>query len=157
MLTSSTAPIELEGVRIEVLGPVGPASRQAIVNDGSIVLRLSFGERRVLLPGDAERAEEEAMIARAGPDGLLADVVKLGHHGSRTSSSDALLAAVKPRHAIVSDGPDNHFGFPHQEVIARLGALGITVWRTDLQGMITIETDGTGLVISPFIKPKEAQ
>lgn len=134
------------GVHVEVLGPLDPDPKK--VNDGSIVLRLSYGARAIVLAGDAERAEESSMLASCAPC-LSADVLKLGHHGSKTSTSEELLDAVAPRIAIASLGRGNRFGFPHRAVTDRLTARGIPLYRTDLHGAITVITDGTDLEVRP--------
>ena len=114
-------------------------------NDRSLILRVRYGARTVLLPGDAEEAEELA-VAASGVD-LRADVLKLAHHGSRTSSTEAWLAAVQPSVAIAPCGFDNRYGHPHPAVLARLRAIspGLRLWRTDRDGSIEVRTDGVDL------------
>jgi competence protein ComEC len=119
------------------------------VNDGSIVVRLRYGSRALLLTGDAMANEEEAMMARC-MSCLRADVLKVGHHGSRTSSTEAFLDAVHPAHVVISDGRLNRFGFPHRAVLERFERRRSTVWRTDLDGAIRIATDGHRLEVSSF-------
>lgn len=134
-------PRELGGVTIEPLGPwrEGQARPFEDENDNSLVFRLRYGARSILFTGDAEAIAEEAMLD-AGLT-LRADILKVGHHGSRSSSTDEFLEAVQPRAAIVSLGLRNQFGFPHQEVTARYQAHEIPLWRTD-QGAVVVETDG---------------
>lgn len=136
-------PREHAGARIEVLWPCPAFDAGWDANDNSLVLRVTFGGRTLLLLGDAEAHAESALLARGlrGP----VDVMKVGHHGSRTSSTDAFVAALAPRLAIVSAGVGNRFGHPHDEVVARLGAHGATVLRTDDDGGIVVTTDGTTL------------
>ena len=110
-------------LRIETLWPPRGAQERSR-NDASLVLRVRAGSRVVLLPGDLEQAGERAL----GTAPLRADVLKLGHHGSRTSSSRAFLHAVSPALAIVSAPRHGRFGMPHQEVVERLAAAGIP-WR----------------------------
>ncbi|MBI3201703.1 MAG: ComEC/Rec2 family competence protein [Myxococcales bacterium] len=110
-------------------------------NDNSIVLALSLGQRRALLLGDAEREEEAELVARQ-PGALAADFVKLGHHGSRTSSSPALLAAAHPTHVGISCGLRNRFGHPHAETLSALRTRGIHTLRTDRNGAAFWLTDG---------------
>jgi competence protein ComEC len=102
------------------------ASRLASRNDGSLVIRVDVAGRRVLLPGDVEASAEQALVA-AG-DALRSDVLKLAHHGSRTSTTDAFLAAVRPWLAVASAPCTGRFGMPHPEVVTRLGASGVP-WR----------------------------
>ena len=129
------------GARVEVLAPPGDyvASKEARNND-SLVLRLSFGDHSFLLTGDIER-EIETWIVEGG---LVrkTDVVKAPHHGSRTSTSPAFLDAARPAFAVVSAGFENSYRFPHQELLDRLAERGTAVLRTDLDGLVTIRTDG---------------
>lgn len=113
-------------------------------NDRSLVYALSFGARRFLFTGDAEAPLEAALVA--GPAELAADVIKVGHHGSRTSSTDVFLAEVGAEIAVISCGEINSFGHPHAAALARLRASRI--YRTDRDGTITVATDGTSLVVS---------
>jgi competence protein ComEC len=144
---SICGPHDLGGVRLDVLAPCPESSADRGPNDNSIVLRLAFGERAMLLVGDAER-EEEGDLLRLPREELRADVLKVGHHGSRTSSSPAFLAAVAPRVAVVSTGVRNRFGHPHASTIAALGAAGARVWRTDREGAVTVTTDGRSLEVT---------
>jgi competence protein ComEC len=95
--------------------------------------------------GDAER-EEETRLLQAGANRLRADVLKVGHHGSATSSSPAFVAAVAPSEAIVSAGCRNRFGHPNPATLATLAATGARVWRTDRDGAVRVTTDGRSLV-----------
>jgi competence protein ComEC len=134
------------GVRIEVLAPCPGPSSDRNPNDNSLVLRVTYGERTLLLVGDAQREEEDELLARA-PAGLRADVLKVGHHGSATSSSPAFLAAVAPREAIISVGRRNRFGHPHPLTLSSLASSGVRVWRTDRDGAVTVTTDGHTLEV----------
>jgi competence protein ComEC len=118
-------PVRLGDLDVETLWPPRGA-RPAGRNDGSLVLRVRAGARTVLLPGDLEQAGERAL--RAAEPALRADVLKLGHHGSRTSTSGAFLAAVSPALAVASAPLHGRFGMPHPEVVARLAAAGVP-WR----------------------------
>ena len=113
-------------------------------NDNSIVVRLVHGRVRLLLAGDVE-ALAEAELAQSGSD-LRSDVLKAGHHGSRTSSTEAFLRAVRPSHVIFSVGAHNPFGFPHFEVDERARSFGAATWRTD-RGAVTATSDGKALAI----------
>ena len=115
-------------------------------NLASTVLRIRVGTVRMLLTGDAEAPEEAWLLSRGG-DALQADVLKVAHHGSNTSTTDAFLAAVHPSLALVSVGANNSYGHPDAEVLARLGAAGIPTLRTDLAGTIVVRTDGTRLEV----------
>ena len=125
-----------DGVDVSVLGPEAAyRNPSAPKNDDSLVLRLQFGKASVLLEGDAERPEEAGMLAhdRVGPVTLL----KVGHHGSATSSMEGFLAAAAPRDAVISVGRGNTFGHPRGEVIARLASRGVKLYRTDMFGVTT--------------------
>lgn len=131
--------------RIRVLWPC-PRYRSAYdINDNSLVLRIDFGRRSLLFAGDAEQAaEQELLDARAV---LRADVLKVGHHGSRTSTTAPFLAAVDPRLALISAGAGNRFGHPHAEVIERLRGGGRTVIELAREGGTLVTTDGRNLEI----------
>ena len=109
---------------------------------------MRYGQRTFLLTGDIEK-ETEARLVREEPD-LRADVLKVAHHGSRTSSTADWLARVKPQHAIISAADPSPFGHPHPEVIERLQGAGAQLWATGKCGAITISTDGTDLQVSSF-------
>jgi competence protein ComEC len=132
------------GAELDVLGPCPAPRAERGPNDNSFVLRLRFGHRAFLLTGDAEHDEEGELLQNAR-DRLGADVLKVGHHGSRTSTSPAFLAAVHPSLAVVSTGVRNRFGHPHAVTVSTLAAAGVRALRTDEMGEIVVETDGEGL------------
>jgi competence protein ComEC len=101
---------------------------------------------RFLLVGDAERAEEDWLLANA-PDQLRADVLKVGHHGSATSSTGEFVQAVAPRLALVSVGAGNSYGHPSQSVLRTLARAGAAILRTDRSGTVVVRTDGHSLEI----------
>jgi len=127
---------------IEILHP-GAGDSLRDLNDASISLRITYGSFRLVTTGDAERAAEARMLARHR-DRLPADVLRLGHHGSSTSTSPDFLAAVAPSVAIYSAGEGNQYGHPHAEVVDRVRARGITLYGTASNGTVTIVTDGNG-------------
>jgi competence protein ComEC len=137
-----------DGVMAEALSPPperligGPHAD----NSESLVLRVRYGSTSLLLAGDAE-TETEVDMLRNCPD-LRADALKLGHHGSKSSSSEPFLDAVRPRAAIVSAGMRNPFGHPNPDVLARLAARGVRVFRTDRSGAITLASDGRALRVT---------
>ena len=124
------------GTTLQVLAPAGDyANSGEPRNDDSLVVRLGFGKASVLLAGDAESPSEQAMLA----SGKLAPVtlLKVGHHGSRTSTSPDFLAALAPQAAVVSVGSHNTFGHPRREVLTRLEDAHVHTWRTDRAGAHT--------------------
>jgi competence protein ComEC len=137
---------ELGGAWVTVLAPCPDATVDRGPNDNSLVLWISFGHRAFLFVGDAE-AEEERDLLALGPAKLHADVLKVGHHGSRTSSSPAFVAAVSPKAAIISVGVRNRFGHPHQTTLTTLNSAGVRVFRTDRDGEVTAWTDGVRLEV----------
>lgn len=134
--------------RLTVLHP-GRADRGR-PNDLSVTVLAAFGSRRVLLAGDLEAAAEAALVARLG-SGLRADVLKVAHHGSKTSTTPAWLAAVSPRIALVSAGAYNRYGHPSPAVLERLAGAGARVLRTDRSGRIDLAfyDDGRILISLP--------
>lgn len=115
-------------------------------NDGSIIAKLVYGERSFLLTGDAPSRIEAYLLFQKGAD-VTADVLKLGHHGSKTSSAEAFIEAVSPRYAIVSAECGNRYGHPHQDVVARVDAAGIERLGTCEKGTIVFKTDGNDLSV----------
>ncbi|HUR20773.1 MAG TPA: MBL fold metallo-hydrolase, partial [Vicinamibacterales bacterium] len=133
--------IEAAGAVIDVLHPPLPGwERRRVRNDDSLVLRVRFGSCEILLTGDAG-AEFESPFTR-DPTAPPIRVLKVGHHGSKSSSSEQFLDAYAPTAAVVSAGQGNLFGHPAPVVIDRLTQRGIDVFRTDRDGAIVIETDG---------------
>lgn len=123
------------------------------LNNASIMLRLSYGSTSFLFTADAEAEAEQAAIATGLP--LRSDVLKVGHHGSSTSTSTAFLAAVSPAHAVISCGTGNDYGHPHRETIAALNADGCRLFRTDQQGTVVAATDGSTITWSTGSLPAE--
>lgn len=134
-------PRAVGGALIEVLAPCPGYAPDAGANDNSLVVRVTFGARAALLVGDAEHAEEDALLAR-DPAAVRADFLKVGHHGSRTSTSPRFLAAVAPTYAAISSGVRNRFGHPAPATLATLALGNVEIARTDRGGQITWETDG---------------
>ena len=104
----------------------------------------------MLLPGDAEKEAEHQMLAESNRTELRADVLKVGHHGSKNSTTKDFLAAVRPQVAIISAGEDNPYGHPSQELLERLQNANVRVLRTDREGAVHVLTDGHTLEISCF-------
>jgi competence protein ComEC len=140
------------GARIEILSPpsdyVPSASPK---NNDSLAMRLTYGRRSFLLTGDMEKPMELRALADGRP--LGADVLKVGHHGSNTSSTEPFLDAVSPTFAVISDGFENSFHHPHPQVLERLAAHRAGALRTDLQGLITVRTDGRRIWVETYRPP----
>ena len=139
-----------DGAVVEVLGPPSrlPRGTESDVDNASVVVRVSYGEVSFLLTGDMFREAEAALVARGGD--LRSDVLKVGHHGSRTSSSRAFLDAVRPAVAVISAGADNSFGHPHAETLDALGRYvdAGMVLKTFERGDVRFTTDGKELYVS---------
>jgi len=135
-----SGPIELSGATVQILAPADDYAAGKPGNNDSLVLRISYRSRSMLLTGDMERGIESRLLASGA--NLHADVLKVGHHGSRTSTSPAFLEAVSPSVALISAGLENSFGHPHPDVLGRLSARHTAVLRTDLDGLVTARTDG---------------
>ena len=125
------------GAEVRVLAP-GPEDLAARRNDESLVLKLVYGKTSALLEGDAEKKSEQR-IAEEHPE---ADLLKVAHHGSATSTIPLLLDRVHPRFAVISVGARNTYGHPRGEVLARLGQAHVMTYRTDLDGAVSFYLDG---------------
>ncbi len=136
--------LEMSGVRIEVLHPRAQATASwgertmSEGNNRSLVLRLTYGARSILLAGDIEHEVE----ARLAPSLVPTDILKSPHHGSPTSSSQPLLTALRPALVVISCGEENHFGFPAAHVLTRYADVGAQVLRTDIDGLVELRTRG---------------
>ena len=140
--------ISFDGVRIDVLAPRrGWVDSLTNPNEASVILRLRYGDASLLLMGDAESGEEAWLVETYG-SALRSDILKVGHHGSSTSSSDVLLGLVQPRVGIISVGTGNTYGHPTSSVLRKLDSLGIQVLRTDDDGTIVVSTDGRWIDVS---------
>lgn len=126
---------------IEVLGPCNYSADDE--NNSSIALRITYGNCSVLMSGDAEIAEEEAIV-NTGTD-IDSDILIVNHHGSDTSNGHYFLNQVSPQYALISCGAGNSYGHPHQDVMDRLQAEGCEIFRTDVQGTITASSDGSSV------------
>jgi competence protein ComEC len=135
------------GAVIEVLAPCPGYRPDDSANDSSFVIRIRYGRRVALLVGDAETEAERLLIRRYAGD-LRADLLKVGHHGSRTSTSPAFLDEVRPAVAAISAGVRNRFGHPHPATLATLEARAISALRTDRGGAILWETDGEEVTVT---------
>lgn len=132
-----------DGIKLEVLAPVAPPLRgtRSDLNANSVVLRLTHGKDCMLLMGDSEAESEDGLVHR----GLQpCEVLKVAHHGSEYSSTQPFLDAAKPKIALISAGADNSYGHPGPKTMARLEAMGVTIYRTDTMGGIRLSSDGKG-------------
>lgn len=138
-------------LKLNMVAPVGSSYNNN--NNYSIVLRLQYGHTSFLFTGDAE-TEAENDILNSGAT-ISANILKVGHHGSSTSTSQSFLNRVNPSYAIISVGAGNTYGHPSQTVIDRLKAFGCKIFRTDLQGSIVITTSGSGWLVNkqPWWQP----
>jgi competence protein ComEC len=147
---STPRAIELGGATLKPLWPYDEHDALAVdiargENDNSLVVAVGWRGRSLLFAGDLEADGEAALIARAGPS-LAADVVKVPHHGSKTSSTAELVAATHPSVAVISVGERNRWGFPNAGVMARWRGAGTRVLRTDREGGVTVTVDKRGRV-----------
>jgi len=130
--------ISSKNLNFSILNP--PDALFGTMNNNSIVLRLKYGNTEFLFTGDAEK-EAEASMFTAGNE-LQAQILKVGHHGSRTASTKAFLGRVEPKVAILMVGENNRYGHPHQETLTALIEIGAKIYRTDTDGTIIVLTDG---------------
>ncbi|HWZ30669.1 MAG TPA: ComEC/Rec2 family competence protein [Bryobacteraceae bacterium] len=137
----ASPPFAFSGATIQVLSPPPGYSAAKSGNNDSLALRITYGRRTFLLTGDMERPMEARLLDQT----IQADVLKVGHHGSKTSTMQPFLDAVSPSVAVISAGFENSFGHPTREVLARLADRHAAVLRTDLDGLITVRTDGQRL------------
>jgi len=138
--------VYLDNVTIRVLGPPDESGLRLAgskANETSLLLRVSIGRALVYLnTGDATMEDERALLAAWGPDSVRADLLKVGHHGSQSSTSRDFLAAVRPSLAVISAGRGNAYGHPHASVLERLSEAGVPrIWRTDREGTLCVEVD----------------
>jgi competence protein ComEC len=134
------------GGMIQILGPCPNVVEERSANNQSIVIKLELGRHSAVLPGDAETLEEADLVASRGA-WLRADLLKLGHHGSRSSTSSEWLAAIRPSLAIVSVGLRNRFGHPHATTLSRLQAAHVPAYRTDELGSVEWSTNGSKVTL----------
>ncbi len=136
-----------ENLVLEIVFPKEQSDidKRTNLNNSSIVAKLVYGQNSFLLTGDAEMEVERKLLANR--DDLKADVLKVGHHGSNTSSTDIFLQAVQPSYAVIEVGENNSFGHPSPRVIKRLERRGVKIFRTDIDGSIKFTSDGVNLKI----------
>lgn len=125
---------------------LGPAGTFTDTNEMSVVCRVDFGSTGFLFMGDAEQEAEAALLASG--QNLRADFLKAGHHGSSSSSSEALIAAARPRYAALTCGAGNSYGHPHAETLETLEKYNVTCYRSDLNGTIRAVSDGSAVTVT---------
>lgn len=130
-----------EDMSIDILAPSSESYEET--NDYSAVIKITYGANSFLFCGDAETESETEMLFNC-TDKLSADVIKIGHHGSDSSTSEEFLSAVSPQYAVISCGAGNSYGHPHTEVLERLEKHGVETYRTDDYGDITISCGASG-------------
>lgn len=140
------------GVKVHVLAPVEPLMQgtRSDLNNNSVAIKITYRQASFLLAGDVEREAEMRLLLRGG--NLRSAVLKVAHHGSETSSTPEFLKAVRPRIAIVSCGERNPFQHPSRETLQRLRLVGAQVYRTDVHGAVTVQTDGRTCWVETFRK-----
>ena len=136
--------IQLGSSTVEFLGPVDENGKD--LNSTSIVLKITYGNTSFLFTGDAESDEEEEIL-NSGAD-LKSTVLKVGHHGSRTSTSYPFLREVMPQYAVISVEKGNSYGHPNEETLSKLSDAGVEVYRTDESGEIVMTSDGNNISIT---------
>ncbi|RAS92649.1 S-layer protein, partial [Bacillus cereus] len=136
--------LPINGLNSQFLAPVKEYGND--LNEWSAVLKVTHGSKSFLFTGDAESKSEKDMLATYGSN-LKSDVLKPGHHGSKTSSSQPFLDAVKPSIAVISAGAGNRYGHPTQETLAKLNAMSVKVYRTDLNGTVIITSNGSNISV----------
>lgn len=134
---------DFDDVKIKVLGPV---AEYEDLNDMSVVLRVEYKENSFLFMGDAETSAEKGLLMQ-NEEALDADVLKVGHHGSKTSTSAKFLEAVDPRYGVICVGEGNSYGHPTPAIIKRLQDAGVVIYRTDESGSIVFYADGNTISV----------
>jgi competence protein ComEC len=142
--------LEIGGVTVRILHPVDSSADPRSANNSSVVMQISFGSRKFLMTGDIEK-EAELELLSVGAFDLKSDVIKVAHHGSRTSSSESFVNRVDAETAVISVGRRSRFGHPHSEVVERWRSSGANVLKTGDKGTITVATDGIELRLRTFV------
>lgn len=132
------------GAHIDVYSPMYESYSN--LNDYSPIMKLTFGENSFIFTGDAEAPVELEVVEKYG-DYLKADVLKFGHHGSSTSSTEEFIQAIDPKYGVISSGDNNMYGHPHKEVLSLIDKYNIATYRTDIDGQINFTSDGKTITV----------
>lgn len=138
---AGTTILDQEGLKVNIVAPCG--SSYDDLNNYSAVIKIQHGNTAFLLTGDAEAESEQQMLS----SNLKADVLKVGHHGSNSSTTSSFLKAVSPKYAVISCGAGNQYGHPHQETLSKLANAGVKTYRTDTSGTVIFISDGKTLTV----------
>lgn len=151
-LSEESSPVSINGVRFDILNPAGAVYENnddyRRMNENSLALRASFGSVSFLMPGDIGEETEERIVA--AQKSLKSTVLLVPHHGAKKSSTPEFLAAVRPEIAVVSCGRGNVYRFPHPDVLRRFQEIRARIFRTDVDGAVTVATDGVRVMNSAF-------
>jgi competence protein ComEC len=151
---------QINGVKVEILHPrpdgqsISLFDKRSRLNNNSLVLKISYGGKSFLFPGDLERQGEKVLISNGGLS-LKSDVLLSPHHGSKSSSSEDFLRMVQPRICVISSGEGNFSGFPHKQTLERLRGIGCRIIRIDQSGAIQFTVSPDQLEFKTFICPKQ--
>ena len=126
---------------------IAPVEDYSDANENSIIIKATYGSTSVMLTGDAEKKSESDMLKKWSADALKSDILKVGHHGSDSSTTDAFLNAVSPEIAVISCGEDNKFDHPKPEILEKLENKGVVIYRTDIDGSIIFKSDGNQITL----------
>ncbi len=140
---AGTTVLDQDGLKVNFVAPCG--SSYDNLNNYSAVIKIQYGNTSFLLTGDAGTESEQQMLVSG--TNLKADVLKVGHHGSNSSTTSSFIKAVSPKYAVISCGAGNQYGHPHQEVLSRLSSAGVKIYRTDTNGTVIFTSDGKTLTV----------
>ncbi len=143
----------MDGVTVDVLFAPDASKRGRSGNEISNVYRVSYGKASFLFTGDLEKEQEKKLLEKMSGE-LQSTVLKVGHHGSKTSTSEPFLSAVAPRWAVIDVGTGNRFGHPAKETLDVLKDAGVNTYRTDKDGAIVFRTDGNSMRVETYVKRK---
>lgn len=144
--------LEIDGVKLDVFNPIDNSPPAKVSNDDSLAVKLTFKNVALLLTGDIEKRVEAELLGDCA--NLKSQILKVPHHGSKSSSTEEFLNCVQPEVAIVSAGLDNPFGHPHTVVLERYQSKGIRLYKTVSDGAITVTTDGEKISVDTFLQKR---